>query len=231
MLKSRTSWPPGGWLFLEPATGWRAPKGLTFGQVVSAIIQHRKQNRQHKLTTDPDQVADQLDAYTCARLRFDPAFCVADPGPARNFTVPLPSPGQPVRAGKGSVAAVARFLSNTTAGIKLWIDWFGDGKPVEKARAEARAAICVDCPQNDKASNVLDWFTGIAAREIMAIFSALNDLNLHTSKDPDLKVCKACDCPLRAKVWPPLAIIKKHLSKERFDKLDRACWIRHEPSE
>jgi hypothetical protein len=109
------------------------------------------------------------------------------------------------------------------------MDWFGEGKPVESTVAERRAAVCADCPMNDrKAKNILESFTVAAAKEIMAIFSALNDLNLHTSQDNKLKVCQACDCPLKAKVWAPLHIIKKHLSEERFDRLHASCWIRHE---
>lgn len=224
MLKSRTTWPPKGWMFLEPSTGWRAPTGLTFDQTVRAIIGHRTNNRQYRLATDYDVVAQQLDDYTCARLKNDPHWC-ADHRP-ESFTVPLPR--RSLRAEAGSVAAGSRFLANTSAGIKLWIDWFGEGKPVDKPLAEKRAEICAGCPQNDRKGNILEWFTGIAAKEILAIFSALKDLNLSTSKDDVLKVCQACDCPLKAKVWAPLHIIKKHLSKDRFDRLDPQCWIRHE---
>lgn len=224
MLKSRSTWPPGGWAFLEPATGWRPPAGLTFDQVVRAIIKHRLANRQHKLSTDEDVVAQQLDDYTCARLKNDPFYCAE----AVTASFPVPLPKRAARAGAENVAGGARFLANTSAGIKLWIDWFGEGKPVDIPIAEERARICVACPMNDKKGGVMEWFTGIAAREIMAIFSALNDLNLHTTKDDLLKVCLACECPLKAKVWAPLPIIKKHLSKDRFDRLDPGCWIRNE---
>jgi hypothetical protein len=224
MLKSRTTWPPGGWLFLEPATGWRAPTGLTFDQVVKAIIEHRLRNRQHQLATDHNTVAQQLDDYTCARLKNNSHWCAKTN--SEPFQVPLPAPS--LRAEAKNVVGGVRFFENVTAGIKLWLDWFGDGKPVDKNIAENRAQICSTCPQNDKTGNVLEWFTGIAAKEIMAIFSVLKDLNLATSKDEELKVCQACDCPLKAKVWTPLQIIKKHLTKERLDRLDPRCWIRHE---
>lgn len=225
MLKSRSTWPPGGWQFLEPATGWRAPAGLTFDQTVNAIIKHRLANRQHRLSTDYDMVAQQLDDYTCARLKNDPYYC----GQAmpQSFTVPLPKRSRRAEGGE-SVAGGARFLANTSAGIKLWIDWFGEGKPVEPALAEQRAGICVECPMNDKKGGILERFTVMAGREILAIFSALNDLNLHTSQDEKLKVCKACDCPMKAKVWAPLDIIKKHLPQNAFDELHEKCWIRHE---
>jgi hypothetical protein len=196
-----------------------------FEQVVTAIIKHRNANRQYKLATDSDVVADQLDDYTCCRLKNNRSWC-ADSPPAP-FTVPLPKLSLRAEA-RESVAGGARFLANTSAGIKLWIDWFGEGQPVPVEIAEKRAKVCVKCPLNDKKGNVLEWFTGLAAREIMAIFSALNDLDLHTSMDNDLKICQACDCPLKAKVWAPLSIIKKHLSSERFNQLDPGCWIRHE---
>lgn len=228
MLKSRTTWPPGGWQFFEPSTGWRSPKGLTFDQTVSAIIKHRLANRQYKLATDSDVVAQQLDDFTCARLKNDKAWCVDSP--PTGFTVPLPKRSLRAEA-KESVAGGARYLSNASAGIKLWIDWFGEGKTVSQDVAERRAAICAECPLNDKKRKILDWFTATAAREIMAIFSALNDLNLKTSKDEQLKICMACDCPMKAKVWAPMPMIKKHLSQERFNALAANCWIRHEQSE
>lgn len=210
---------------MEPATGWNAPQGLTYDQVVRRIIEHRRANRQYRLATDYDVVAQQLDDYTCARLKNDPSWCVDSP--PSSFTVPLPRRSR--RAEGGGVAGGARFVASTSAGIKLWMDWFGEGKPVEQAVAERRAAICADCPQNDRRhGNIFEMFTVAAAKEIMAIFSALNDLNLHTSKDNVLKVCQACDCPLKAKVWAPLQIIKKHLPEERFERLHSACWIRHE---
>lgn len=225
MLKSRTMWPPGGWQYFEPATGWKAPVGLTFQQVVARIIQHRLANKQHRLSTDPDVVAQQLDDFTCARLNDNPSWCANLTVPP-SFTVPLPS--RSLRAGAGDVAGGARFLKNAGAGIKIWIDWFGEGKPVDKTLAENRAGICATCPQNDQKKGVFAWFTGKAVAEIKAIFSALNDLNMHTSQDDKLKVCKACDCPLKAKVWAPLHIVKKHITVEASSRLDERCWILHE---
>lgn len=222
-------WPPGGWQFLEPATGWNAPQGLTFDQVVTAIIKHRMANKQHRLSTDYDVVAQQLDDYTCARLKNHSSWCSNQTAPA-NFTMPLPKRSLRAEAVAG-VAGGVRLFKNTSTGIKTWIDWFGEGKPVDKTLAEKRAATCAECPQNDQKRGVFAWFTGAAVREIKAIFSALHDLNLTTSMDDKLKVCKACDCPMKAKVWAPLHIIKRHLRKESFNELDQRCWIRHESSQ
>jgi hypothetical protein len=194
-------------------------------QVVDAIIKHRLANKQHRLSTDPDVVAQQLDDYTCARLQNHPSWCAQQEMP-RSFTFPRPK--RSIRAGEeeGGVAGGVRLLKNTATGIKTWIDWFGEGKPVDQTTADVRALVCADCPQNDRQKGIFAWFTGAAVKEIKAIFSALNDLNMKTPYDDKLNVCKACDCPLKAKVWAPMHIIKKHLSKEAFNRLDDRCWIR-----
>lgn len=226
MLKSRTTWPPKGWIYTEAATGWNAPTGLMFDQVVEAIIKHRMANKQHRLSTDYDVVAQQLDDFTCARLGNHPSWCVTQTIPA---SFPQPLARRSLRAGAdGSVAGAVRLFHNTTTGIKTWIDWFGEGKPVDRTLAQRRAEICVGCPKNDQTKGVFAWFTGQVVKEIKAIFSALNDLNLTTTVDDKLKVCLACDCPMKAKVWAPLHIIKKNIHKDAFARLDDRCWIRHE---
>ena len=234
MLKSRTRWPPEGWKFHEAATQWNLPQGLGFSHAVEAIIRHRLANKQHRKSTDFDVVSQELDNQNCDRLAKHPVFrkswssyCCEQKSPIP-FRVPLPS--RSLRA-EASVAGGVKLFQNTTTGIKTWIDWFGEGKPVDATRAEQRAITCSDCPQNDQKKGVLAWFTGAAVREIKAIFSAMNDLDMTTSQDEKLKVCMACDCPLKAKVWAPLHIIKKHLREEAYAKLDERCWIRHEPPE
>jgi hypothetical protein len=235
MLKSRSKWPPRGWQFKEAPTEWNLPQGLDFEQAVQAIVNHRLANRQHKKSVDPDVVAQELDDYTCARLKVDPdpiirrswsSYCVEATLP-QNFPSPLPRQ-RSLRAEEGGVAGGVKLFQNTATGIKTWIDWFGEGKPVDETLAEKRAATCSDCPQNDQKKGVFAWFTGAVVREIKAIFCALNDLDLRTSHDDKLKVCLACDCPLRAKVWVPLHLAKKHVSKGAFERLDERCWMRHE---
>lgn len=224
MLLSRTKWPPQGWQYHQAATGWRAPAGLTFDQVVDAIIAHRKQNAQYNLNTDRKTVAQELDDFTCARLKHNPSWCHQNV-PA-SFTSPLPRLRHQA-GGQNVVGASRSLLKNTKAGIKTWLDWFGDGRPVEPAIAEKRASICVTCPQMQKA-DIKTWFQRIAAQEIFAIFNALNDLDLKTQHDEKLHVCKACDCPMKAKVWVPLSFIKKHMEPTAVAKLDARCWIHHE---
>jgi hypothetical protein len=224
MLKSRSINPPGGWRFTQPETGWKLKPGHPFKSAVASIIEHRRQNPRFKLSTDFATVEVELDNFTCALLRNDPKWC--DGPPALSFPKPLPARPRPVVArGNAAVGNKPNFLANTSAGIKLWLEFFGSGKPETKEVAEKRASVCVTCPQNVK-GNILERFNAAAGREILAIFNALNDLDLHTSQDKELYVCHLCSCPLRSKVFAPLEMVKKHMVKETMDSLPDFCWIK-----
>lgn len=222
MLKTRDVYPPKGWRFTESKTGWKLPPGHHFKSAVSQIIEHRRQNPRFNLPTDKETVGNELDAFTCALLKNDPAWC-SDGDPV-SFQRPPLERRQPV-GGNASAAGATKFFANTGAGIKLWIQFFGDGRPVEKEVAEKRASVCVTCPQNVKGS-ILERFNAAAGKEILAIFNALNDLDLNTSQDKDLYVCHLCSCPLRSKVFAPIDMVKKHMVKETMDSLPDYCWIR-----
>jgi hypothetical protein len=214
-------WPPQGWRFRQPETGWTAPGGQTFGQVVEAIIAHRQQNPRFKLSTDRATVENELDDYTCAILKNDEHWCVGST--VASFSVPLPAFPK-LEEARRSAAGGVKFLANTKVGIKTWMEWFGHGIPVSRTQAEERGNVCVSCPLNQK-GNLMDRFTKAAADEILAIFAAMNDLNLHTSNEAHLHVCQGCSCPLRAKCWVPFDVIAKHMKEETWGKLDPACWM------
>jgi len=76
--------------------------------------------------------------------------------------------------------------------------------------------------------SILERFSAAAGKEILAIFSTLNDLNLKTSLDSQLNVCSVCDCALKAKVWCPLDVFKPHMKKETIEALPAHCWILQE---
>lgn len=204
--------------------GWTLKPGHHFQSAVSEIIKCRLDNPRFNLPTDHETVEAELDAYTCALLKNSPGWCIGPEAPSFQRP-PLVKP-QPV-GGKGSAAVGGEpnFLANTNAGIKLWMEFFGSGKPESEEVAEKRAAICANCPQNVK-GNILERFNAMAGKEILAIFNALNDLDLHTSRDKDLYVCHLCSCPLRSKVFAPLEMVKKHMVQETMDSLPDYCWIK-----
>lgn len=206
---------------------WELKPGYTFNDAVSAIIAKRAANPRFNLPTDRETAANELDAYTCALLKNNSVFCVSGAPPS--FRQPPPAKHQPSVGRGGAAAGRPSFLANTGAGIKLWIEFFGDGRPVEKEVAEKRASVCVTCPLNMK-GNILERFNAAAGREILAIFNAMNDLDLKTSQDKDLFVCHLCSCPLRSKVFVPLDMVKKHMVKETMESLPDYCWIKEAKS-
>ena len=203
------------------------PTGYTFQDAVSAIIKHRNDNPRFNLTTDPVAVAEELDNYNCAVLKNNPAWC--EGVSPMSFRRPSPVRRLPVGGNIGAAGGRTSFFQNVNVGIKVWRDWFGDGKPVEKALAEKRAAVCVKCDRNIK-GNILERFSAAAGKEILAVFNSLHDLDLHTSLDKELNVCSVCDCALKAKVWCPVDVFAPHMKKETIDALPSWCWISGELS-
>lgn len=228
-LKNRNEFVPGGFAFHQPETDWHAPGG-SFRVVVEALIRHRLGNaylvKKHGWNTDFESVADEVDAYVSLNLSRNPAYA--------HF---LTEGGGPITAlpkWRSRVASGVAAASKTVAGIRVLLRWLGDGgRAVEKPVAEQRASVCVQCPLNEKG----DWqtkFTETASAEILQVFGIMNDMKLSTSHDGNLGLCGACGCPMRSKVWTPLAHIVKEMKpevKEQLNKENPVCWVLAELNE
>lgn len=215
---SRSQFPPGGWEFYQSQTGWSAPlpKANTFDQQVVNIIKHRLANPallvKHKWATDAASVGNELEQYTRMRLGIPSAPKSMPPAAAP------PMPGAVAQ----SVAAVKKLAS----GVAFLLDWEESGLPPEPPEvSEARAAICADCPKNDKHKSITEIFTVPTAAMIKRRFERLNSLKLSTTRDAELNVCQACYCPLQLKVHSPMSLIQKRLKPEQRAELDPRCWI------
>lgn len=225
MLKSRCVFPPGGFQFVQPQTGWEAPAGVSFDAVVQALIAHRKANpalaKQHGWATDYASVANEVDAYNDARCRAHGwmEYVTGDPAPF----IPAASRSQPP-----GFASAAGAVKRVGAGVKTLLDWLGSGgRPVEREQAESRASICETCPQNGTG----DWtrfFTAPASEAIRRQLEIKGAMKLRTSKDHALGVCAGCLCPLKLKVWCPLPHILRSTDPSVLSKLDSRCWILRE---
>lgn len=220
MLKNRNNFPPGGFRFRQPETGWEPPRHLSFDDTVKQIIKHRLQNPQHKLATDRVTVETELENYTTARLqKIQGGSEWLLEGAATPLPKSLPSPNP-----AGVVAGAKKFAANAVAGASLWAKWFPDGRIVHTQVAERRAAVCLECPAHVR-GNLAQRFNQIIARELHAVFGALKDQQMTTTRDSELAVCDICDCPMRAKVWVPLDLIDQELKPETRAKLPASCWI------
>lgn len=232
-LLQRRVFPPGGFQYTQAQTGWTAPPGATFDEVVVAIIRHRQANPRFGLPTDPEMVANELDMFTCLRLNNDPNYCspMGEP-PKPSGLSPQTSPTWRARAGQKAAAVAGRVaagVGKVRVGVRVLLDWLGSGgKPVAPALAEARAAVCAKCPHN-KQGGLETWFTAPIAEIIRQQLAVKNDMQLTTSQDAVLWTCDVCICKMDLKVWCPLSFIKENpLPPESVAQLPDFCWLKTE---
>jgi hypothetical protein len=224
-LKTRSEFPPGGWVFTQPQTGWQLPFGRTFTQAVDAIIIHRRSNPRFGLTTDYNAVAGELEAFTIARLRSMPnasGWIVEGESLGK---APRLSSTTPLAPHAGVVADTVAGAKKLGAGVRTLIDWVGHGgKPVGAKLATDRADVCRLCPKNRRA-HWQDWAKDKLAASIKAQLEVRTAMRMTTPHDDQLMTCDACLCWLPLKVHTPLQHILSHQSEEVRRLLDPRCWI------
>lgn len=223
-------WGPGGWSFYEPKTDWHAPHPLatTFRQQVENIRAHRAANPRFDFSTDPVQIAQELEEYTLARWRktyrergLQKFLEHPDESLKKNRSGDLFMPKSPP-----SLLGKAAGLAGVDTSVLE--DWFGGGGvAVPLSLATQRAMVCAECPGNRK-GNWRDVFTIAGAKMLRTYFSAKNQMQLAAPLDKDLGLCKACGCVLELKVWTPLHHVLDNLDDDQLAKLrelNSKCWI------
>lgn len=223
-LRSHTSHPPGSFQFLQPELGMEKPLVGSFNFVCEQLQITRMANpflcERHGWSTELRDIEIEVDHYNAARCIaagwLDFVLPDAASGPTPTYTPPPEKKKRvPVVAGVKRVAA----------GVALLLDWLGSGgKAVDPALAEKRAGICADCPQNG-ADDWKTYFTQPIADKIRTQLEIKADLQLRTTYDDRLRVCSACDCPLKLKVHTPMEHILAHTSEDTKTRLDPRCWI------
>lgn len=208
--------PGGGYTFKQPQFGpkWENKMAMVgWDASVKFIISERRNNKaltaKHKLSTDYNAVADELEKYTKLRLG-----------------IPLPAPPsffwQSSSHLPSKVVAAAANIKKAAEGAAVPIDWFRNGGvPVSRELAEKRASICVKCPKNVSGS----WFVETGAGIIKEILEMRKDITLETSYDSGLKSCDVCQCLMRLKCHTPLQFILKNTKKETLEEFPKNCWI------
>lgn len=218
---SRSQFPPGGWQFYQPQTGWSPPTPIasTFDQTVTLIIKHRLANgaivAQHNLSTNFDAVAAELETFNKRRLGIPDQ----------------PSPKSlPPRSLPQAVAAAVAAVGKMADGIGLLLEWLPEGKSVAPELSEKRAHTCAHgansqpCPFNGK-GDLTSWFSVPVSEKLRKMTEARKDLKLETSEDQNLGVCNVCLCPLKLKVHVPMDFVEKHTKPETMAQFPSFCWI------
>lgn len=81
-LISRNNFPPGGFPYREPKLNWSSPRdGAPFNIRVQQMQAVRVANPASGLDPSWDACALALDEYTCARIGYDPTWCVSPADP------------------------------------------------------------------------------------------------------------------------------------------------------
>lgn len=222
-LRSRTKWPPGEFQILLPEIGMKRPIKGSFSEVVNAFAKIVEANPaladKHGWPRDREGQENWLDEREAHRLI------------ANGYLNFVDLEGDPPKAGRAGVrppASAAAVAGNAKTALSIYKDLFGGERPVERDLAEARAKVCAVCPLNDISKSLTHYFTEKLAKSLTSLWGMMNDLSLNTSQDAALGVCQACECPMRAKVHVPLKVLDTHMTRDQFDKLDPACWIRAE---
>lgn len=210
---SRDTFPPGGWIFFQPQTGFSppTPKASTFSQTVQLIIKNRQQNPaicvRHKLSTDPAVVGNELEMFT--RLRIG---------------APLPTPVMPT-TNYGPLSAAVSDIKKLASGAGLLVTWDTSGlAPVPAEDANRRAAVCAACPLNSSAKYE-QWRSVPIAASLASRLTRLEGLRLKTPSDTSLGLCDATYCPSAKLVHVPMEVISRRLKDDVRSGLASECWI------
>ncbi len=211
-LKTKQGFPPGGYIFFQPETGWSAPNPMSdnFDQTVERISEHRSKNPRFNLALDYDLIAEELDLFTCKRLKFDPYWCTTSQKKTKAQV-------QAVQSQKRSLAALVRKTKQTVQGAEILSEWIGEGsRPVAQELADTRSLVCLKCPKN----NMDPSLTATLGEGIKKTIELRNSLGLKSKQESNIGTCDACGCYLPLKVWVP----PRHLSDTNDAEFPDYCW-------
>ena len=237
-LTNRQKQIPNGYQFYDPVLKWRPLKWCSFDVICSGLRSARLANpgvtRANNLPTDPEAIANEVEAYNvaiCQQMGYLDYITDA-PGGAPQ-AVPFPPPGFPRdhRTPPVRRSATLQSARNVVAGSEVLVEWVASGaEAVPQEQANHRAETCARCPLNVAG----DWtaiFTVPVSNAIRAALSAKGVMKLATPFDDRLGVCMACDCPMALKVWVPFEKFFGKMSQATKDALNRenpTCWILEE---
>jgi hypothetical protein len=155
-----------------------------------------------------DAIED-IETATCARLHDDPAYCS-------------------IKKKTGVRAALTRKFDaarHVGAGARILTEWLGDhAVPVPISQAQARADVCMTCPENREGHAFLK-LTADTVRAIAEQIQAKDSLKLRVEGEEELYSCRICLCPISLKVHVPLTTILNHTDTETLNAFPAACWI------
>lgn len=121
-------------------------------------------------------------------------------------------------------------IKQDAVGAAILADWIGDGGvPVSPNMAEARAAMCLNCPHHEPGRWWNIFFRDPIAKAIRRTLEFKNRMNLRLFDEDKFGMCLKCGCSPRLKVWVPIEHIAAHTPPEQVAEFPKdRCWIRSE---
>lgn len=215
---SRSTFPPGGWFFHQPQTGWSSPTptSSTFDQTVLLIIKERQRHpaisAKYRLSTDIPTVQRELERFTKLRLG------IQDAQPVVSLSAPPPRPSQLLISAAEDIKRLAR-------GAALLIEWNNSNLgPVAGEIALSRASRCELCPLNSK-SRLGDWLNVPVAAALKTRLGRIMEMNLMSQDGAKLGLCLAIFAPACLLIHAPQPIFDAKMKPEMRQAIDPKCWL------
>jgi hypothetical protein len=222
-LKSRQKQIPNSFQFYDPVLKWSPPRGASFQVICDGLRTARAANpglsAAKGLSTDPNVIAEEVDAYNsaiCERHGWTD-FITGSPGGAAQ--VPFPQPQH---------RPALNVVRNAAVASGILVEWIASGaEAVPQEQANKRTATCAVCPKNQQG----DWlskFTVPVSNAIRAALEKKKGMKLETPSDHLVGSCLVCDCPMALKSWMKLEAFISKMPQAQKDGLNREnplCWI------
>ena len=214
-LRSLTTVPPGGWRLEQKLADGTTRKFHSMGLVwefAEQIADFRKGNDLPNAT--PKEVVHEIETQTCERLHGDREWCVDDEAKKKGL--------------RPAIDRLSRSAERVAAGARVLVEWLGEGaRPVPIDVAQARANVCLTCPENKPGHRWLK-LTADTVRAIAEQMQAKDALKLRVEGEGRLHACAVCLCPLPLKVHVPLGTILAHTSLSTLNAFPAWCWVTKE---
>lgn len=213
-----TTTPPGMWRYRVPETGQMVPDPKVLGgngyfaynDLESAVLAHYKSNG----LIAPVDLRQRIVDYICN---------LCPPGYCRD------SENRFIQIG----VDILQSFSQIKQGTETIVDWFfrEGGAKVDQATADSRAAICVTCPMNGPPQGCPSCGGNVGAlRQLVDRLVGQSK----TSMDNRLQACYVCGCELKAKIWFPLPLLKRHMTTDQLNAFPGpgkfsgfgGCWLK-----
>ncbi len=211
-MRNLTTVPPGGWRLTQTLPDGTEKKWASMNEVwalAEQIADFRKGNGLERATVR-DALHD-IEEATCTRIHDDPEYCTASEADKK----------------KGEVrsARLLRSAGLVRSGATVLVEWLGDGAvPVPITQAQARANVCLTCPENREGHKWLK-LTASIVRTIAEQMQVKAEMKLRVVGEERLHSCRICLCPLALKVHVPLPTILEHTDDETLAAFPPHCWL------